>query len=174
MNPTGSLPRAGNPTDPDTTLLRSMRRIAQAIDVRSREIARLTGLTLPQLIVLEAVRSLGQVTTQEISREAAMSASTVVAVLDRLLARGLIARDRSLVDRRVVHTRLTAAGGEALKAAPHLLHPGFLAAFAELDDAERGQLAEALRRIEQLMTTVVPDSGPQRLGSDESPETVSG
>ncbi|MFN3932207.1 MAG: MarR family winged helix-turn-helix transcriptional regulator [Brevundimonas sp.] len=172
MSVAGSPSPAGNPTDPDTTLLRSMRRIAQAIDVRSREIARLTGLTLPQLMVLEAVRSLGQVTTQELSREAAMSASTVVAVLDRLLAKGLVDRDRSLIDRRVVHTRLTAAGAEALKAAPHLLHPGFLAAFAELDDAERGQLAGALHRIERLMTTAAPDVGPPRPEADERPETV--
>ena len=33
--------------DPTASLVRSVRRIAQAIDVRSREIARLTGLTLP-------------------------------------------------------------------------------------------------------------------------------
>jgi DNA-binding MarR family transcriptional regulator len=130
-----------------------MRRIAQAIDVRSREIARLTGLTLPQLIVLEAVRSQGQVTTQQISREAAMSASTVVAVLDKLLAKGLVERDRSVIDRRVVHTRLTAAGADALRAAPPLLQPQFIAAFAELEQAERSRLAQALQRIELLMTS---------------------
>ena len=60
--------RTSPPIDPSATLLRSLRRVAQAIDVRSREIARLTGLTLPQLIVLQAVRTLGEVTTQQISR----------------------------------------------------------------------------------------------------------
>jgi DNA-binding MarR family transcriptional regulator len=136
-----------------------MRRIAQAIDVRSREIARLTGLTLPQLLVLEAVRSLGQVTTQELSREAAMSASTVVAVLDKLLAKGLVDRDRSIVDRRVVHTRLTDAGAAALRAAPHLLQPQFVAAFAALDQAERSRLAAALHSIELLMTSATLQEG---------------
>ena len=47
--------------DPTASLVRSVRRIAQAIDVRSREIARLTGLTLPQLLVLQSIRTLGEV-----------------------------------------------------------------------------------------------------------------
>ena len=75
--------------DPTAELVRSVRRIAQAIDVRSREIARLTGLTLPQLLVLQSIRALGEVSTHAVSRDVSMSAPTVVAVLDRLEARGL-------------------------------------------------------------------------------------
>lgn len=134
------------------SLLRSMRRIAQAIDVRSREIARLSGLTLPQLIVLEAVRSLGEVTTHQISREAGMSPPTVVAVLDKLEAKGLVERYRSLIDRRVVHTRLTSAGVSALETAPDLLQPEFLAALARLDPADRQRLAAALQTVGDLLT----------------------
>jgi DNA-binding MarR family transcriptional regulator len=148
----GVLPeRADASIDPSATLLRSLRRVAQAIDVRSREIARLTGLTLPQLIVLQAVRSLGEVTTQQISREAAMSAPTVVAVLDKLEAKALVARYRSTRDRRIVHARLTPAGEEALATAPDLLQPGFMAAFRGLPESERQALADAISRIALLM-----------------------
>jgi DNA-binding MarR family transcriptional regulator len=148
----GVLPeRAETSIDPSATLLRSVRRVAQAIDVRSREIARLTGLTLPQLIVLQAVRSLGEVTTLQISREAAMSAPTVVAVLDKLEAKGLVARYRSTRDRRIVHARLTPAGEEALATAPDLLQPGFMAAFRALPEADRQALADAISRIAALM-----------------------
>jgi DNA-binding MarR family transcriptional regulator len=159
MRPPGSPQTRSNSPEDETwpeadaapALLRSMRRIAQAIDVRSREIARLSGLTLPQLIVLEAVRSLGEVTTQQISREAAMSPPTVVAVLDKLEAKGLVERYRSLIDRRVVHTRLTAAGSSALQTAPDLLQPEFLAALARLDPAERDRLASALQTVGDLL-----------------------
>jgi len=96
--------------DPNAAVLKSMRRIAQAIELRSREIARSSGLTIPQLIVMQSIRTLGQVTTQAVSREASMSPATVVAVMDKLEAKGLIERYRSEVDRRVVHTRLTPSG----------------------------------------------------------------
>ncbi len=51
-----------------------MRRIAHAIDLRSREIARTVGLTIPQIVVLASVRDRGEVTTREISRSADMTA----------------------------------------------------------------------------------------------------
>ena len=78
--------------DPNAAVLKSMRRIAQAIEVRSREIARTSGLTIPQLIVMQSIRALGQVTTQAVSKAASMSPATVVAVMDKLEAKGLIER----------------------------------------------------------------------------------
>ena len=60
--------------DPNAAVLKSMRRIAQAIEVRSREIARTSGLTIPQLIVMQSIRALGQVTTQAVSKAASSSA----------------------------------------------------------------------------------------------------
>ena len=114
MDAASSPERPDRLNDPTASLVRSMRKIAQAIDVRSREIARLTGLTLPQLIVLQSVETLGEVTTQAISRDASMSPPTVVAVLDKLEAKGMVVRYRSTLDRRVVHTRLTEAGRDAL------------------------------------------------------------
>ena len=143
--------RSDRPTDPTASLVRSMRKIAQAIDVRSREIARLTGLTLPQLIVLQSVEALGEVTTQAISRDASMSPPTVVAVLDKLEARGMVVRYRSTLDRRVVHTRLTDAGREALAGSPGLLGAGFIAAFAALPLHTRAEVAGSLDVLAALM-----------------------
>lgn len=137
--------------DPTASLVRSMRRIAQAIDVRSREIARLTGLTLPQMIVLQSVEALGEVTTQAISRDASMSPPTVVAVLDKLEAKGLVVRYRSTLDRRVVHTRLTEAGRAALAGSPGLLGDAFIAAFAALPMQTRAEVAGSLDVLAALM-----------------------
>ena len=137
--------------DPAQAMLGSMRRIAQAIDIRSREISRQTGLTIPQLLVLQAIRSLGQVTTQALSREASMSAATVVAVMDKLEARGLIERYRSATDRRVVHARLTDVGHSALAQAPGLLGQRFRNRLAALPEEDKRRLAEALRTVASLM-----------------------
>lgn len=150
-------------SDPTATFVRSIRRIAQAVDVRSREIARTTGLTLPQLLVLQSIRALGEVSTRQISREAAMSPPTVVDVLDRLEARGLIQRYRSTVDRRVVHARLTEAGSDALRDAPGLLRPGSLAQLSALPAEQSAALAGAMTLLAELMA---PGPAPDEGGSD--------
>ncbi len=139
------------PNDPTTSLVRSVRRIAQAIDLRSREIAQLTGLTLPQLLVLQSVRSLGEVSTSAISRDVSMSAPTVVAVLDKLEAKGLAVRYRSTIDRRVVHVRLTDAGRQALTSSPGLLGDGFLSSFDRLPSHKRIAMAHAVEELATMM-----------------------
>jgi DNA-binding MarR family transcriptional regulator len=142
--------------DPAAALVRSVRRIAQAIDVRSREIARLTGLTLPQLLVLQSIRAMGEVSTSAISRDVSMSPPTVVAVLDRLEARAMVVRYRSVVDRRVVHARLTDAGRQALADSPGLLGTNFMADFDRLPQADRVALATAVNRLATLMGSPIP------------------
>ena len=147
--------------DPTASLVRSVRRIAQAIDVRSREIARVTGLTLPQLLVLQAARALGQVSTSALSREASMSPPTVVAILDRLEARGLVERYRSTSDRRIVHVRLTDAGQSALSTAPGLLRPDALARLDAWPKERREAMAQALALASDLIA-----SPPERTDDD--------
>lgn len=142
---------AERPSDATASLVRSMRRIAQSIDVRSREIARQSGLTLPQLIVLQSVHSLGEVTTQAISRDAAMSAPTVVGVLEKLEAKGMVERYRSTRDRRVVHSRLTDLGRAALYNSPDLLSSKFITAFSHLPSTRRVEIAQALDAMADMM-----------------------
>jgi DNA-binding MarR family transcriptional regulator len=138
--------------DPNAAVLKSMRRLAQAIEVRSREIARTSGLTIPQLIVMQSIRELGQVPTQAVSKSVSMSPATVVAVMDKLEAKGLIERYRSAVDRRVVHTRLTPSGQTALGQAPGLLSRGFEDAFAALPPDRRDVLLDAMADLAEMMT----------------------
>lgn len=157
--------------DPTGSLVRSVRRIAQAVDVRSRGIARLTGLTLPQLLVLQSIRALGEVSTSAISRDVSMSPPTVVDVLDRLEARGMIARYRSTADRRIVHARLTDEGSQALKTAPGLLGEDALAAWSALPVEQRAALAEAMELLSELMAT--PATSPAISGDRQTPESGS-
>ena len=124
-------------------LLKAIRRITHALDVQSRRISRSVGLTLPQLVVLGCVRDLGEVTSRAISREADLTPATVVGILDKLEAKGLIERYRSTKDRRIVHTRLTESGAAALAQAPSPLGGEFEAAFFALDDLQRRQILSA-------------------------------
>ncbi len=132
------------------TVLKSIRRIARAVDMYSRQIDRAFGLTLPQLIVLRCVQELGEVTSRAVSAEADLSPPTVVGILDKLQGKGLIERYRSTRDRRVVHARLTATGVALLSRAPAPLGTGFAEAFQSLPPRTRQQTVAALSRIADL------------------------
>lgn len=139
-------------TDHDATrMFKAIRRIAHAIDLRSSAVARTAGLTIPQIVVLASVRDLGEVTTRDVSQAADMSAPTVVAILDKLEEKGLVERYRSKVDRRIVHTRLTARGEAVLASAPPLLGEPFREALARLPADERSRLIGALETIADMM-----------------------
>src|SRR3546814_18184287 len=79
-------------------------------DLHSKQLAREVGLTTPQVVLLQAVRDLGEVTTGQLSRRVSLSQGTVTTILDRLESRGLVERYRSAADRRVVHSRHTQLG----------------------------------------------------------------
>lgn len=131
-------------------LLKAIRKISRAVDLQSRRIDRVVGLTLPQLVVLGCVRDLGEVTSRAISEEADLSPPTVVGILDKLEAKGLVERYRSRIDRRIVHTRLTDKGVATLAAAPSPLGHAFEQAFLKLPDDTRENTLGALRRVGAL------------------------
>lgn len=131
-------------------LLKAIRKISRAVDLQSRRIDRIVGLTLPQLVVLGCVRDLGEVTSRAISEEAELSAPTVVGILDKLEAKGLVERYRSRVDRRIVHTRLTDKGVATLAAAPSPLGHPFEQAFLKLPSDTRTSTLDALERVASL------------------------
>src|SRR3546814_11753090 len=71
-------------------------------DLHSKQLAREVGLTTPQVVLLQAVRDLGEVTTGQLSRRVSLSQGTVTTILDRLESRGLVERYRSAADRLAV------------------------------------------------------------------------
>ena len=125
-------------------VLAAVRRIMHAADLRSRRLARETGLTAPQLAVLQAIADLGEVTTGRISADVSLSQATVTVILDRLMDRGLVERYRSPVDRRVVYSRLTKAGQQALAAAAPAIRARLVAEFERLPEGERAALIASL------------------------------
>jgi DNA-binding MarR family transcriptional regulator len=139
-----------SPGDDLTQLLKSARRIGRALDIHSRRIDREVGLTLPQFIVLQCIQELGEVTSRTLSAAAGLSPPTVVGVLDKLEAKGLIHRYRSTNDRRVVHTEITARGRSILGNAPQPLGKTFAERFMALPGAYRADILGALRTVADL------------------------
>ncbi|QQM31639.1 MarR family transcriptional regulator [Martelella lutilitoris] len=143
-------------------VMKAIRRIAHAIDIRSKRIGRKTGLTIPQIVVLQAVADQGALTTAAISRQADLSPATTVTILDKLEAKGLIERKRSSSDRRKVQAVLTAAGSTTLAGTPSLFADGFAAEFSAFDRNEQFSIVTSFRRVADLLDaeeTARPESG---------------
>jgi DNA-binding MarR family transcriptional regulator len=131
--------------------MKSIRRIVRAIDMRSKKVARETGLTIPQIVILHAVKERGMVTTAALSKHADLSPATTVTILDKLERRGLVTRARSATDRRIVHTTLTDKGAQILCGAPPLFDFAFSKGFAGLSEADQGKVIEAFRTVADLL-----------------------
>jgi MarR family 2-MHQ and catechol resistance regulon transcriptional repressor len=105
------------------------------------------GLTATQLGVLEAILHKGPLTQRELGRKVLTSAGNMTDVVDKLEARGLVQRTRSVRDRRIVLVCLTPAG-QALIAALFPRHARDIAAAMDgLSDQELRLLGELLRKL---------------------------
>jgi len=132
-------------------ILVCLRQIMRATDLHSKQVKKVCGLTLPQVMLLRAISEQGDVTVRKLSRDISLSQPTVTTILDRLEERGLVERIRSLRDRRIVNARLTPLGKEMLELAPPLLDERFMQRFSDLPPSEQHTLKDALEKIVHLM-----------------------
>lgn len=141
-------------------VLTALRRVIRATDLHSKRLARTTGLTAPQILLLQAIRRNGDNTIGELASDVSLSQATVTNILDRLESRGLIYRERSTVDKRKVHAGLTDAGIEVLKDAPIPLQEQFARQFGDLQDWEQTLILSALQRVAHMMDAEDIDASP--------------
>ncbi|MGJ3231837.1 MAG: MarR family winged helix-turn-helix transcriptional regulator [Oceanicaulis sp.] len=146
-------------SDHDEILI-ALRRIIRAVDLRSKTLVKETGLTAPQLVVLQALARSGAVKPSALSRSVSLSQPTVTAILERLTAAGLVKRARTDSDRRAVLAELTEEGLAVAARSPQLLQAGFIDAFHKLPSWERHMLIASLQRIAALMNAEDLDASP--------------
>ena len=128
-----------------------LRRIIHATDLQSKRVAKVCGLTIPQVMVLNSIDLLGDVTVKRISDEVSLSQATVTTILNRLEDRGLLERVRNPDDKRIVNARLTPAGKTALQASPPLLHESFIQRFERLSKREKSEILSSLQTVARMM-----------------------
>lgn len=132
----------------------------RATDKHAKALARATGLTTPQWIVLQIVGELTETTPKAIAERARISQATVTALLDKLQAQGLVQRTRGHSDRRQIWITLTQKGKESLGSAPDALQNLFAKQFQALPDWEQAMLIAALERVASLMNADDIDASP--------------
>ncbi len=150
----------GTDLDRIEDVLIALRRVIRATDLHSKYLAKTTGLTAPQILLLQSIRDKGQVTIGELANDISLSQATVTTILDRLEKRELVYRERSKEDKRKVHARLTDAGTEMLKKAPIPLQDQFTRQFGDLHEWEQTMIISSLQRVAQMMDAQHIDASP--------------
>ena len=141
-------------------VLVALRRVIRATDLHSKQLVKTTGLTAPQILLLQTIRDKGEVTIGELANEISLSQATVTTILDRLEKRNFIYRERSKEDKRKVHAYLTDEGIGILKDAPMPLQDQFARQFNDLQQWEKSMIIAALQRIAQMMDAQHIDASP--------------
>ncbi len=158
----------GNPAEQERAeldriaeVLIALRRVIRATDLHSKHLSKTTGLTAPQILLLQAIRKgEGGTTIGDLASEVSLSQATVTNILDRLERRGYVYRERSQKDRRKVHACLTEAGVQVLKDAPMPLQDQFARQFSNLHEWEQTMIIASLQRIAHMMDAQDIDASP--------------
>lgn len=141
-------------------VLVALRRVIRATDLHSKHLAKTTGLTAPQILLMQTIRDKGQVTIGELANKVSLSQATVTSILDRLEKREMVYRERSKEDKRKVHAYLTDQATDILKEAPIPLQEHFARQFGDLQEWEQTMIISSLQRVAQMMDAQHIDASP--------------
>jgi DNA-binding MarR family transcriptional regulator len=141
-------------------LLVSLRRVIRAIDLHSKRLEKETGLTGPQLMVMQEVVQHDNIMVKLIAENINLSPATVTSILDRLEKRGLVLRERSTTDKRKVGLHVTQQGLDILESAPKPLQEHFINRFEALEQWEQTQMLSTMQRIASMMDADDIDASP--------------
>jgi DNA-binding MarR family transcriptional regulator len=151
---------SGKPLDRISEVLKSLRQVIRATDLHSSHLAKTAGVTAPQLLLMQAIRSREGATIGQLAAQISLSQATVSSILDRLEKRELIYRERSKQDKRKVHAQLTQAGIDVLRDKPVPLQEHFSRQFAQLQEWEQTMIISALQRVACMMGAQDLDASP--------------
>ncbi|PLS22736.1 MarR family winged helix-turn-helix transcriptional regulator [Neptunicoccus cionae] len=143
----------------DTSLI-ALRRILRATELYGRALAQTAGLTPVQIRVLQIVLGAGSITPKQISVQMGVSPATISTLLDRLVAKSMIERQRSDVDRRQTNIVLTEQGRQAVEGAPDPLQQKYVTEFEALEDWEQAMIVASLERVAAMLNASGMDAAP--------------
>jgi len=138
----------------------ALRRIIRATELDSRALAKKSGLTPSQLLLLQQVSRASSMTPGAIAKALSLGQATVTALLDKLEDRGLLRRARDETDRRRILVELTDEGVRAVTEAPDLIQDQFTGRFEGLADWEQAFLVAALEKTAAMLDAEDLDAAP--------------
>lgn len=132
-------------------IIDDIRRIFQVLTEQSRKIERETSLTSSQLWVVKILKETSPMKVSDLARSMYLHPATMVGLLDRLEAKGLVKRTRSEKDRRVVHIDLTDQGRELESDSPEVVQSLLVNGLVKLTAQELHSMSGGLERLVQIL-----------------------
>jgi len=148
-------------------ILIKIRRIVRSINLESKKVQKDFGVSIPQILCLEYVKSSPnfQVKQRSIREHLNLNSSTVTGIIGRLEKKGLLARLPRTGDKRVTIIALTATGDDLLRKTPDLLQQRLSSKLKRLSEDELTKMAAALQLLIDMLEIKEIDEVP--LISDE-------
>ena len=144
-----------------TACVDAFRRILRELRLSASKTQMAAGLSAAQLFVLRALQDGAHASLSEIAKRTLTDRSSVAAVVDRLLAAGLVERGTSDVDRRRAAISIRPEGVAVLRRAPEPPTALLVAGLERVDPAQRQALADGLRALTDAMG--ISDQAPGML-----------
>lgn len=150
-------------------ILDSIRRLVRLLRVSDRQAQAELGVSGAQLFVLTELGKTPALSLNELAARTLTDQSSVSVVVTRLVAAGLVTRDRDGRDARRLVLHLTRSGRALLQKAPPVAQPRLLAVFDRLPESERKRFADT---FEEIVTSVGAEEGPAPMFFEDDPLAV--
>ncbi len=104
-------------------------------------------ITGNEFLILKSLKEDGRQKSSALSKRLNVSASHITAVTDSLTKKGLIMRERSSNDRRIVELAITEDGLQVVKTTQHKRSAYLKEKFSSLDNNEISQFIELFKKL---------------------------
>jgi DNA-binding MarR family transcriptional regulator len=155
-------------------ILIAIRKIVRALNLESKRIQKVYGLSIPQLLCLGYLKEMPdcQAPVKELARQLNINPSTISGIVNRLEKKGYVARLSKREDKRVSLIALTARGLKLMEATPQLFHEKLDERLLKLPEAEIQKIEQSLKTLATLLEVEGYDASPvlaldENLADDE-------
>lgn len=128
-----------------------LRKLVQASELYSKYLQKNYGVTQHQLACLLALFDSGPLPESKIAQTILVKPSTITGIIDRLEQKGLVARERSVRDRRIVYIQSTDAGNELVKQAPPPIQKAIINGLKNLSEQENIKVVKSLETLVSML-----------------------
>lgn len=132
-------------------IIDDIRRMYQVLTEQSRKVEYETSLTGPQLWAVKVLNASAPLKVSELAKRMYLHPATMVGILDRLVSKGLVERNRSETDRRVVYVNLTNQGRELVANSPEVVQDLLIKGLEPLDLTSLSNISEGIGKVVSIL-----------------------
>jgi DNA-binding MarR family transcriptional regulator len=144
---THTSPRRSNGNDDVRRVLDAVRRIVRVLRLSATAAEHKLGISGAQLFILHKLGDGASISVNELAARTHTHQSSVSVVVQRLVDRGLVRRQRSRVDARRVDLMITPAGLRKLRIAPEAAQDRLIQSLQRMRPSDRQKLAALLNQF---------------------------